>query len=113
MRLSKILFIVGMIITIVSLVLFFLFGELWLTPLLVIAPCCLSRSRFRVENRNEPPTDEYDQDEESRPPGETAPFVDLAVEGLDIREKRCPKCHILIEEENVRYCPNCGNKLVK
>ena len=113
MRLSKILIIIGMIITIVSLLFFFLFGEFWLTPLLLIVPFCFSRSRFRVDNRNEPPNDEYNQDEESRPPGETAPFVDLAVEGLDNREKRCPKCHFQIEEENVRYCPNCGNKLVK
>ena len=113
MRLNKILMIIGLIITAASLVLFFLFGEFWLTPILIIVPYCFSRSRFRFENHNEHTDDDYTRDEETRPPGETAPFVNLGVEGIDNKEKRCPKCHFLIEEENVRYCPKCGNKLVK
>ena len=113
MRLNKILIIIGMIITIVSLVLFFIFGEFWLTPILIIVPYCFSRSRFRVENQAESSTDDNDHDEMPRVTRETAPFVDLDVEGLSSNGKRCSKCHILIEEENVRYCPNCGNKLVK
>ena len=113
MRLTKVLIIIGMIIAVFSLVLFFLFGEFWLTPILIIVPYCFSRSRFRVENHDQPTTDDYNQDEMPRSSGETAPFVDLNVDGLDNKEKRCPKCHVLVEEENVRYCPNCGNKLVK
>ena len=105
--------IIGLIVTALSLVLFFLFGEFWLTPLLIIVPYCFSRSRFRVENHNERSSEDYTQDEETRTRGETAPFVDLDVEVYDNKEKRCPRCHSLLEEENLRYCPKCGNKLVK
>jgi hypothetical protein len=111
MRIHKILMIIGLIITALSLVLFFLFGEFWLVPLLIIVPYCFSRSRLRVENHNE-----HSQDEETRTRGETAPFVDLDVEVYDNKEnkeKRCSRCHSLLEEENLRYCPKCGNKLVK
>jgi hypothetical protein len=113
MRLNKILMIIGLIITAASLVLFFLFGEFWLTPILIIVPYCFSRSRLRVENHEEQSNEVYTQDEETRAPGETAPFVDLDVESYDDKGKRCSKCHFLIEEENLRYCPNCGKKLVK
>ena len=64
-------------------------------------------------NHFEHTDDDYTRDEERSPPGETAPFVDLDEEVYDKREKRCPRCHVAIKEENLRYCPNCGNKLVK
>jgi hypothetical protein len=113
MRLKKILIIIGMIIAILSVVLFFLLGEFWFFPILFIIPYCFSRSRFRVENYEEPSNNDYNQDEARGNSGETTPFVDLGVEMTGNKENRCPKCHTLIEEENIRYCPNCGHKLVK
>ncbi|TFG24644.1 MAG: zinc ribbon domain-containing protein [Promethearchaeota archaeon] len=100
--------ILGIIVIAVSVTLFFLFGEIWLYPMLIIFPCCISGSRSRLTNRQET-LDE--REERSIPPGETTPFVDVEVNLHDENKNMCSKCHTLIEEENLRFCPNCGNKL--
>ena len=98
--------ILGIIFITVSVSLFFLFGEIWLYPMLIIFPCCISGSRFT--NRQETLDD---REERSIPSGETAPFVDVEVNLQDGSRKMCSKCHALIEEENLRFCPSCGNKV--
>lgn len=88
--------------------LFFLFGDIWLYPMFIIFPCCFSRSRSRLQNRQETLND---REERSVPSGETAPFVNVEINLQDQNRSKCSKCLFLIEEENLRFCPNCGNKL--
>ena len=108
MRLNKILMILGIVIVSISVTLVFLFGEIWLYPMLIIFPCCIRGSRSRILSRQETSDD---REERSIPSGETAPFVAVEVNLQDENRKMCSKCHALINEENLRFCPNCGNKI--
>jgi len=108
MKTNKILMILGIIVITVSLTLFFLFGDIWLYPMFIIFPCCISGTRSRLANRQETPNDREERPVSS---GETVPFVDVDVNIHGENRKMCSKCHALIEEENLRFCPKCGNKL--
>ena len=74
----------------------------------IILPCCISGSRSRLANRQGAVND---REESPIPTGETTPFVDVDVNLHDENRNMCSKCHALIEEENLRFCPRCGNKL--
>ncbi|MBD3211768.1 MAG: hypothetical protein GF311_04095 [Candidatus Lokiarchaeota archaeon] len=92
----------------VSMVLFFLFGEIFLFPLFCIFP-------LSCGTRNESSQDNEDQ-------GETYPqgmrgkknddILDIPIEPNRLNFY-CPTCGELIDQPNLNYCPKCGNKLPK
>jgi len=93
-------------VIIISILLFFLFGEIFLFPLFCVFPLsCGSRNINSQENEHQ----------ESIPPSrEKERFV--------VKEERsqtkntffsCPNCGELIKKPNLKYCPECGRKLPK
>jgi hypothetical protein len=92
----------------VSMVLFFLFGEIFLFPFFCIFPLsCGARNENSQENEDQ--GDTFPQD---IPEKQNDDILDIQIEPNRLKFY-CPTCGELIDQTNLKYCPKCGGKLPK
>jgi predicted RNA-binding Zn-ribbon protein involved in translation (DUF1610 family) len=92
----------------VSVVLFFLFGEIFLFPLFCVFPLsCGGRNESSQENEDQGET--YPQDIREK---KNESIRDVQTETNRLKFY-CPTCGELIDQPNLNYCTKCGSKLPK
>lgn len=103
----KIIFIAIIVaVILISILLYFLFGEIFLFPLFCMFPLsCGSRNINSQEN----------EQQESIPPSQEEERFLVKEERSQTKNTflHCPDCGELIKMPNLKYCPKCGTKLPK
>ncbi|TXT57981.1 MAG: hypothetical protein BAJALOKI2v1_480009 [Promethearchaeota archaeon] len=103
MDLRKVFYILFGALILVSLLFFILFQEFFLLPFIFCLPFSCGSGR-RVQRTANQTNDDTPQERRR------TTQVSQEEDSNDF-EYICPRCGSVIEEENLRFCPSCGNKL--
>jgi len=101
MNLRKLFYIIFGAMLLLSLIFFIFFQQFFILPFMFCLPFSCGSGR-RIERRVNQNNETQAQDRETQ--------TQRSVESREY-DYICPRCGSVIEKRNLRFCPNCGNKL--
>jgi len=101
---AYIITLIGIILSMISLILFLTIGQIYFLPLVFILP--LGGTCFTKRNRHDSNNLQLESIEPSSQRSYKLPRTYYYI-------YKCPNCEKVINEEHPRYCPHCGTELTQ